>query len=236
MISTIDPRYEIRDDGIWVRREYTYSMTDEVYAVYGNNRIEDVIRVDANHYQGFYATFKLQIPQLFKKHYDICYAFGGGAPKLEALLNIDKIKVIDGMVDKYIEHEDLFRKWHGFAGELEYEQLIFDSNKISRYPYDKNSNIIVSFIHILEHQNLDEHLAILKELPKNTDILIYGPNVARYKFKGWVHGQDWILDHNTFIPYKKFQEILIDMKYEIYFSAEYSDDLLFYFNTGDKWN
>lgn len=235
MVSELDPRYEIREDGIWVKNKYIDSMTNEVTSgMYHPSRLEDTIRSDVSHYRGLHATFKINQKRLFETPYDICYAFGGGIPKFESYLNVKKIKVIDGMVDKYKQHEPLYRKWYRFDGELEYQQLIFNSDKISQYPYDINKTKIISFIHILEHQTLDEHLAILATLPPNTDVLIYGPNVAKYLFKGWIHAQDWLIDHNTFIPYKKFKEILLDLKYNIYFSAEYSDDLLFYFNTGDK--
>lgn len=235
MESLIDPRYDIIEGGIWIKKEYVDSMTDIVATeMYPWQRISDVIKNDSSHYRGLYATYKLRCPRLFNTEYDLCYAFGGGMPKLEAKLNIKKIIVLDGMANKYIEHIDFFRKYHQYHNELEFKQLIFNSNTILQYPYDFNQNILLTFVHVLEHQSLDEHLAILKNLPANTDVIIYGPNVARYKHKGWVHGQDWILDHNTFIPFRKFQEILLELNYKLYLASEYSDDLLFYFNTGDK--
>ena len=234
MKSELDPRYEINEEGIWSRIEYTNSMTMDVDLMYNDERINEVIRNDVGHYRGLHATFKLHQKRLFETHYDICYAFGGGIPKFETYLNVQNIKVIDGMANKYIPFTQAFRKWYGFTGDIEYEQLILNSNIISRYPYDINKKMILTFIHFLEHQSLDEHLKILKDLPKNIDVLVYGPNVSKYLYKDWIHGRDWILDHNTFIPYKKFLQILEDLNYKIYFSAEYSDDLLFYFNTGDK--
>lgn len=231
----IDPRYSINKDGIWTK-EYQSSMTQEVYNVYYPERLDSTTCNDVGHYNGLDSAIRPRCFELFTTHYDICYAFGGGLPKFESHLNIDKIVVLDGMVDLniYQKHLEYFRKLYNYHRDLEFVQLIFNSDIISRYPYDKSIKTLFTFIHVLEHQNLEEHIRILEKLPKNLDVLIYGPNISRAFGPGWVHLGDWILDHNTFIPYMKFKEILENLGYKIYYSAQYSDDLLFYFNTGDK--
>lgn len=232
--STIDNRYQINDDGIWIKADYKNSMTQEVFDMYNHNRMLEVLHNDLGHYNGLKNTVKPNCSQLFEKTYGLCYAFGGGLPKFESKLNIQKIVIIDGMANLiYQQHLELFRELYKYPGELELIDLIFDSTIISEYPYDKSQNTLLTFCHILEHQTLDEHIAILEKLPKGVDVLVYGPNISKCTNDSWVHIGKWIKDHNTFIPYLKMKEILEGFGYQIYYSTEYSDDLLFYFNTGE---
>jgi hypothetical protein len=232
MKSKIDSRYDINEEGIWTK-EYQSSMTPEVYRVYHHQRLVETTQNDVNHYLGLDSSIRPRCPELFMTHYDICYAFGGGMPKFEAHLNIEKIIVLDGMANLniYQPHLEQFRKLYNCHSDIEFVQLIFNSDIISCYPYDKSLKTLFTFIHVTEHQTLEEHLNILKKLPKNLDVLIYGPNISRCFGPNWVHIGQWILDHNNFVPYLKMKEILESHNYHIYYSCQYSDDLLFYFNT-----
>jgi len=231
--SPIDSRYQINDDGIWLKKEYVYSINDAVFTMYHHQRMIDVLNADVGHYAGLKNSVIGSCPQLFSKSYDNVYAFGGGLPKFETLLNTKKITILDGMAERvYQQYLEQFRELYKYPGELELIQLIFDSNIISCFEFDKSKLTLFTFCHILEHQSLEEHLAILEKLPKGIDVLVYGPNISKCKDNNWIHIKEWIADHNTFIPYLKMKEIIENFGYTIYFSTEYSDDLLFYFNTG----
>ena len=231
MQSKIDPKYNVDENGIWTK-EYFSPFETEVKDVYPRVYTETML-TDVGHYNGLHQILKPQFPALFETHYDICHSFGGGLPKIETHLNIDKIVVIDGMVNFYQQHMDKFRQLYGYHKDVEFVELIFNSDVISCYPIESNKKTLFAFIHVLEHQTLQEHLDILGKLPKNIDVLIYGPNITQCKNPGWVHIQPFIKDHNTFIPYLKMKEILESFNYKIYYSVEYSDDLLFYFKTGE---
>lgn len=232
MQSTIDSRYEINEDGIWIQ-EYTSPFIIDVKKVYPTKLTQNM-KNDITHYNSLYNKLHTEAVSLFNTKYDICYAFGGGIPKFESYLNVEDIVVVDGMAEFYKSYSGDFRVLYDYTGALKYINSIISSYTISEFPRDLSKKTLFTFIHILEHQTLDEHIDILKNLPKGIDVLVYGPNISKAKSAGWVHIQKWILDHNTFIPYRKFLEILTGFNYEIYFNTEYSDDLLFYFNTGEK--
>jgi hypothetical protein len=187
---------------------------------------------DRGHYRALFVNLRYRIKELMNTEYDMCYAFGGGLPKLEVGLKIKKIQVIDGIANIYQKHLKQFRQLYKFPGEIEFVQLIFNAQTISRFTTNPQDKVLFTFTHFLEHLSLEEHLNVLKNLPKNTDILIYGPNVERAQSLDWVHFRG--RDHNTFIPFTRFKKLIEEFGYKMIHSITYSDDLFLYFNTGDK--
>lgn len=228
--SSLCPRYQITNNGVWIQDEVIDTFSQELKDHYGNGTPTHLSN-DKYHYDGFFKTVG---KSLTEKKYDAIIAFGGGMPKFESYLNCDKIYVIDGLANIFKQHLDLFRTIYKYPGSVEFVELKFNSDVISRFPYsDYGDNILITFIHFLEHQLLGEHIQILGKLPHCKDVMIYGPNITSARNNGWVHFNN-IPDHHTFMPFKVMSQYLTEFNYEIYNQFEYSDDLFFYFNTRGK--
>lgn len=225
--SSINPLYHELEDGI-LEKDYISPFEDEIITHYDTNTPTH-LKNDLPHYKGLIHFLQINFPTLLNKKYDQIYAFGGGLPKFESFLNCSKVKIFDGIANIYGQFEEIFRELYNYHGSMEYEKTIINSELLKRVDYDFEKNNLITFIHFLEHQTLQDVKDLMLSLPKDTDVLIYGPNVATAKDTSWIHFRP--KDHNILIPLAAQVKMLEEMCYEIIYSISYSDDLLIYFRT-----
>lgn len=190
-----------------------------------------ILHSDKTHYENLYCdpfiVDKFRIPLL---HRDWILSIGGGHPKLESYLKPESIDICDLFPEVYLETMDDFRRLYNYHGTIRYHRVQIDASFTPPTP-DNTKNGLITFVHFLEHLTYDQAIQVLRNLPPNTDVAIYGPNSEKKPM-----GHDWIhmrpKDHLTLIPLKKFRQILSAMDYQIKYDTAYSDDLLIFFHTG----
>ncbi|MBW1780219.1 MAG: hypothetical protein JRL30_05725 [Deltaproteobacteria bacterium] len=195
-------------------------------------RAIEILRLDKGHYEAFYSNpvivEKFRIPLLYK---DYVLAMGGGHPKLESYLKPKHIEICDYFPDVYLETLDYFRELYDYHGHIGYQRIEIDgSYSFPDLPSPANS--LITFVHFLEHLSYEPTVRLLKILPSNTDVCIYGPNSEiKPMGKNWFHFSP---QHLTLIPLKRLKEILLDMGYLIKYDTAFGQDMLIFFNTGDN--
>ncbi|MBW1784915.1 MAG: hypothetical protein JRL30_29755 [Deltaproteobacteria bacterium] len=192
-----------------------------------------ILNSDKTHYENLYCNpfivEKFRIPLLNR---DWILSIGGGHPKLESYLKPDRIDIYDLFPEVYLETLDDFRQVYDYYGTIQYHRVKMDACLLPNASLD-SQNGLITFVHFLEHLNYEQAMQILKNLPPNTDVVIYGPNSEKKPMSpDWIHMRP--KDHLTLIPLKSLREILSAMKYEIRYETPYSDDLLVFFNTGES--
>jgi hypothetical protein len=129
--------------------------------------------------------------------------------------------------NNYKQFENKFKRIYNCNKELKFIQTVITPELFLSIKL--NSKSVLTFTHFLEHFTLTEQINILKNLPKNMDIIIYGPNVEIAKDQNWIHFKP--IDHNSFIPLTKLKQILESLNYKITYSCSYKDDLFIHFYT-----
>jgi hypothetical protein len=190
-----------------------------------------ILNSDKMHYENLYCNpfivEKFRIPLLNR---DWILSIGGGHPKLESYLNPARIEICDLFPQVYLETIDEFRRLYNYYGDIHYHPVKIDAAFTFPAPADTNKGLI-TFVHFLEHLEYDQAVQVLENLPRQTDVAIYGPNSEKKPMDcDWIHMRP--KDHLTLIPLKRLREILSAMKYEIRYDTPYSDDLLILFSTG----
>jgi DNA-directed RNA polymerase subunit RPC12/RpoP len=196
------------------------------------NRAMEILCTDRRHYEAFYSNpiivEKFRIPLLYR---DYVLAIGGGHPKLESYLRPKKIEVCDFFPEVYLELLDDFKVLYTYDGEILYRKQKVDAT-FSFPELSAPEKSLITFVHFLEHMSYDVIIKLLKALPANTDVVIYGPNAeAKPMTKQWFHFSQ---QHLTLIPLKRFRQIILDMGYRIKYETPFALDMLILFNTGNK--
>jgi len=222
-------RYQITDDGILIQ-DYKDPTDKTLLDRYSKQDYMNSILSDLQYYRGLFSSTVLR-EELLKNEYDICYSFGGGTLKFESFLRVKEFIIYDAFSFFVQEFIEFFKTRSNLQANVSFIETFITSELISSIKLDRNLKTIFTFIHFIEHQSFDEHINMLKLLPKGIDVIIYGPNVENASSEDWIHFRP--ADHNTFIPLLKFKEILQSFNYEIKIASNYGDDLLIYFNTGN---
>lgn len=225
LISNLNELYE-SINGNLSKIKYDSPFTKTIITHY-NEKLISGLYSDKIHYDQFIKYIKEYYKDIFKNNYDIFYCFGGGLPRFESYFNMNKIISYDMNSNIYSKFEDKFREIYNYNKELEFTQKIITPELFLSLKLNKKS--ILTFTHILEHFTLNDHLEILKNLPKNIEVIIYGPNIETAKDKDWIHFKP--IDHNNFIPLTKLKQILESLNYTIHYDVSYEDDLFIHFST-----
>jgi hypothetical protein len=189
-----------------------------------------ILNSDKTHYENLYCdpfiVEKFSIPLLDR---DWILSIGGGHPKLESYLKPKRIDICDLFPEVYMQSMDDFRRLYNYDGVIQYHRVKIDGAFTPPVP-EATQNGLITFVHFLEHLEYDQAIQVLKNLPRHTDVVIYGPNSEKKPMgREWIHMRP--KDHLTLIPLKRFRQILSAMKYEIRYDTPYSDDMLILFNT-----
>jgi hypothetical protein len=157
-----------------------------------------------------------------------CCCYGGGYPQFEIKFPINKVTIYDLIADKYQKRFNVFSSIYNVEGkdvEFKKHDLLNGIDKIE-------NDILVTFIHVLEHLTFNDIKNILIDVRgKITDgskVLIYQPNPRKARDNNWFHF-DKHLQHINFMTIKSFGLLLNEIGFDIEHEMEYSDDLLLIF-------
>lgn len=86
----------------------------------------------------------------------------------------------------YVQHKDKFcQTFNVQSKKIDYTTAFIDETLIKSFNY--NENDLITFIHFLEHFQLNDMQLMLDAAPTNISILIYEPNSNTCKNRSWFH-------------------------------------------------
>ena len=229
VISSINDEYEIIDYDMLNRINYLSKINTASIKNY-DKIIKRNLHGEMYKYLNIIWHFKQNYNNLMEQ-YDICYSFGGGLPKLESYFLINKTFVYDDNIEVYKPFINEFKDIYNYNKEFEFIQEIVTPEIIKNLPIDSNKKTLFTFFECLNNFTLNDHLKILKNLPKNVDVIIYNPDVTFAKDKNWFYFNHNINNRNSFIPIIKLKKILIYFEYKIKMISIHENNLYILFTT-----
>lgn len=217
----IKPALIEKSPGVWHDPDAAPSDKELIREHYRDRAIQ-ILDSDKPHYERLRKVLPDKDPGALEMEFDLCVSVGGGHPKLESLLNVERVRVIDGQANDYKSLHVEYQSRYGSKLRVTYQQRWLAPERL--FPAKSKSPDLVTFVHFLEHQTPEEITGYLNACAdaRVRSIIVYGPNIAKAKDLDWIHFRPQ--DHRTFLTLEAIRELMQFAGYSVESAFEFSDD------------